>query len=97
MAERTPLEKQVETLISEFDTWFQTVPEPKNEPLVRSEVAILKTFAWYLVYVRNTTSLPGVVLPVQEKPNATADVPDEVQPVQASGDAASQAGGSAVT
>lgn len=37
------LEKDVEEDIKDFDEWFQTLG---NDPLVRGEVAILKTYLW---------------------------------------------------
>ena len=39
------LENKVDSLITDFDAWFQ---QRGNEGIVRSERAILKTFCWYL-------------------------------------------------
>jgi hypothetical protein len=39
-----PLESVVEADIREFESWFQA---QGNDPLVRSEVAILKTYLWW--------------------------------------------------
>lgn len=92
----TELEQQVEKLIGEFEDWF-TSPrdgvDVRNEPIVRSEKAILKTFAWWLINLRDGVALPGVVVPVREKTNAQADVRDQVQPVRPNGDAGGLAGG----
>ena len=43
---RTPLEENVDVLISQFDDWFQQTP---NEPLTPAEKAIVKTFCWFLL------------------------------------------------
>lgn len=43
------LEQHVDALISDFNDWFQ---KQGNDPMVRSEVAITKTFLWYLVNER---------------------------------------------
>ncbi len=76
----TTLEGQVDKLIGEFDAWFQK--ETGNEPVVRSERAILKTFCWYITHACNTTSLPGVTLPAEEKSDdKEARVRDAVQSV----------------
>jgi hypothetical protein len=91
-----PLETQVETLIAEFEEWF-TSPRPgvdvRNEPIVKSEKAIMKTMFWWLLNIRGGTTLPGVVVPVQEKTDAQTGVRDAVQPVRPEGDAGSLAGG----
>lgn len=39
-------EDHVDTLLKEFDAWFQ---QRGNQPMVRSERAILKTFCWFLI------------------------------------------------
>jgi hypothetical protein len=75
----TPLETQVDTLINEFDEWFQK--ETGNEPIVRSERAILKTCFYWLTHKCDGVQLPGVVMPVQEKTDAQVDVSDSVQPL----------------
>lgn len=76
----TPLEAQVDKLIADFDDWFQK--ETGNEPMVRSERAIIKTMLWWLVHKCGVTTLPGVVVPVKESTNGEeAGVRDEVQPV----------------
>lgn len=38
------LEAAVEEDIRRFDEWFQSIG---NDPIVRSEVAILKTYLWW--------------------------------------------------
>jgi hypothetical protein len=43
-AEEQSLEAAVNEDIQRFDEWFKA---KGNDPLVRSEIAILKTFVWY--------------------------------------------------
>lgn len=50
-------EERVDTLITEFDTWFQA---RENDPLVRSEKAAIKTFCWFLMNVHERSTLPVV-------------------------------------
>jgi hypothetical protein len=90
------LEQQVENLIGEFEAWFTSPREGidiRNEPIVKSEKAILKTMFWWLLNIRGGTTLPGVVVPVQEKNDAQAGVRDAVQPVRPQGDAGGVTGG----
>jgi hypothetical protein len=47
-------EEKVNTLINEFDEWFQT---KGNDPIVRSERAILKTFFWWVFQVKRLEEL----------------------------------------
>ncbi len=51
------VEKKVDALISEFDRWFQG---KGNDPLVRSEIAAIKTFCWFLINVGERSTLPVV-------------------------------------
>jgi hypothetical protein len=76
----TELEQQVERLIEDFEQWFtRPVAEVRNEPIVRSEKAILKTFLWWVINLRDGVSLPGVVIPTKEKANGeSSEVRNEV-------------------
>lgn len=49
------LEKRVDSLVTEFEDWFQ---ELGNEPLVRSERAAIKTFCWFLSHQKHKTAIP---------------------------------------
>ena len=51
-------EDRVDALIHEFDMWFQK--EGKNDPLVGSERAAIKTFTWFLINVKNRSAIPVV-------------------------------------
>src|SRR5581483_9540787 len=53
---RTPEEETVDKLIADFDSWFQ---QRGNEPIVRPERAIIKTFCYFLIHEKNRTKLPG--------------------------------------
>jgi hypothetical protein len=92
----TELEQQVEKLIAEFEEWFTSPRDGtdiRNEPIVRSEKAIMKTLIWWLLNIRGGTTLPGVV-PVQEKKtDEKIDVRDPVQPLRPQGDAGAVNGG----
>jgi hypothetical protein len=57
MSAATPEEETIDKLIGEFDSWFQ---QRGNDPIVRSETAIIKTFCWYLMHEKNRTAIPGV-------------------------------------
>ena len=48
-------EQQVDALLGQFDLYFQT--ELKNEPVIPSERAILKTFCWYLLRVQKLDNI----------------------------------------
>jgi hypothetical protein len=56
-------EEQVDALLEAFNLWFQSLP---NEPLVKAELAVTKSFCFYLSRIRNTM-LPGVVAVAEEK------------------------------
>jgi hypothetical protein len=56
-------EQRVDVLLDEFDKWFQ---QRGNDPVVRSERAIMKTFCWFLMNVRERSTIP-VVEGEQEK------------------------------
>jgi hypothetical protein len=51
------VETRVDALISEFDHWFRN---KGNDPLVRSEIAAIKTFCWFLINVRDRSTIPVV-------------------------------------
>ena len=48
-------EEQADTLIEEFNAWFQSLP---NDPLLPPERAILKTFIYFLGSQKNKTAVP---------------------------------------
>jgi len=48
LEEGGPLESVVDADIMEFDAYFQSLG---NDPIVRSEVAILKTYLYWRLYV----------------------------------------------
>ena len=75
-------EQRVNTLLKEFDKWFQS---RGNEPLVGAEVAIVKTFAWFLIHIQERSKMP--VLEEKVEGDAQDSGGDPVQPVRASGDA----------
>jgi hypothetical protein len=50
-------EETVDKVIGEFDAWFQA---KGNDPIVRSERAIVKTFCWYLMHERTRTKIPHI-------------------------------------
>ena len=50
------LKKEVVEAIDEFDQWFQK--EAKNERLSLPERAIIDTFCWFLIKVREKPSTP---------------------------------------
>jgi hypothetical protein len=70
------LEGVVEEDIRSFEAWFRV---KGNDPLVRSEVAILKTYLWWKTHNEGEegdgpeTSRGGGVLAVQEGGDAAAD------------------------
>lgn len=57
-------EEKADAVIAEFNTWFQSLP---NEPLVRAELAILKSFLFYLDRTGCNTNLSDVVVTTKEK------------------------------
>lgn len=57
MSAATPEEERVNTLIGEFDSWFRA---KGNDPIVRSEFAIIKTFCYFLAHEKNRTKIPGI-------------------------------------
>lgn len=76
------IEQRVNTLLKEFDEWFQS---KGNEPLVGAEVAIVKTFSWFLINIQERSKMP--VLEEKVEGDAQDSGGDPVQPVRASGDA----------
>jgi len=58
------LEQRVDQLLSEFDSWFQS---KGNEPMSRPERAITKTFCWFLVNVRDRSTIPELQASDKEK------------------------------
>jgi hypothetical protein len=48
LTENAPVEQAVDTSITEFDKWFQSLG---NDPLVGSERAILKTWLFFALRV----------------------------------------------
>ena len=82
-------EQRVNTLLKEFDKWFQG---RGNEPLVGAEVAIVKTFAWFLIHIQERSKMP--VLEEKVDDDAQNSGGSSVQSVQSRGDAG---GGSGAT
>ena len=76
-----PTEQRVNTLLKEFDEWFQS---RGNEPLVGAEFAIVKTFAWFLIHIQERSKMP--VLEEKVEGDAQDSSGDPVQPVRAGGD-----------
>jgi hypothetical protein len=52
-------EETVDKLIGEFDAWFQARPGG-NDPIVRSERAIIKTFCYFLIHEKERTKVPHI-------------------------------------
>jgi len=77
-----PTEQRVNTLLKEFDEWFQS---RGNEPLIKTELAIVKTFCWFLINVRERSKMPALEEKVEG--DAQDSGGDPVQPVRSSGDA----------
>jgi hypothetical protein len=47
LEDRVATEKEVDEEIAKFDQWFQSTG---NDPLIRSEAAIIKTFLYFKLY-----------------------------------------------
>ncbi len=71
------LEEEVEEEIMAFDAWFQKggreqVEEMVNDPLIKSERAILKTALWYFLHrdkeQATCDTLPAPALEPEESP-----------------------------
>ena len=79
----TKVEQRVDALVAAFDKWFQSYSPQGNEPLVRPERAIIKTFCYYLTQV-NPDARPK--LPVlEEKVEEDAQHPSATRRVCLSG------------
>jgi hypothetical protein len=80
----TVVEQKVDELLNAFDAWFQS---KGNAPLIKTERAILKTLAWWLINISDRPKLPtgledkaedaqdrdrNVVLPVRPGGNIVA-------------------------
>lgn len=59
-------EEVVDKLIGEFDAWFQA---KGNDPIVKSERAIIKTFSWFLMHEKARTKIPHIEQPGEEHGN----------------------------
>jgi hypothetical protein len=80
-------EQRVNAILKEFDEWFQTTPVSDgkgNEPLVGAEIAIVKTFCWFLINVQERSKMPRLEEKVEG--DAQDSRRDPVQPVRSSGD-----------
>lgn len=75
-----PLEAKVDELLKDFDAWFQG---RENEPLVRSERAILKTFCYYLAKEPERVKTHGVEFKTELKDGESEELgpPTEPQPL----------------
>ena len=83
----TKVEQRVDALVAAFDKWFQSYSPQGNEPLVRPERAIIKTFCYYLTQVNPDARPKLPVLEEKVEEDAQHRDSDVVLPVRPGGDA----------
>ncbi len=49
LTDRQEIEKEVDEAVARFDQWFR---DRGNDPIIRSEKAIIKTFMYFMLFER---------------------------------------------
>ena len=84
-----PVEQKVDAILTAFNQWFQ---RRGNEPLIKAEMAAIKTFCYFLTHETDRPKMP--VLEEKVDDDAQNSGGSSVQSVQSRGDAG---GGSGAT